>query len=210
MKFGFVPPPPTYPEYADLLAQARRIAARPVDPSSLPRKQELIRERGYDWCFAVLGHSCPGLRYISCVDAELLVLADAAGIDPPLPQWLLDERAETERRNEEAAAWQEKLRQRDEEAWKTALAGCPIQVEVRENTNSRFRSGRGREALRHVVPTVDAVSGRRRRHPAGRALCETASRAKPLRLGDPTSDPATCVNCVKATPLIRAAATAAA
>lgn len=205
MRFGEVPPPPTYPEYGQLLAEAERIARRPVDPCSITRKEDLIRRRGSDWCLAVLGQPCNGLGYISSVEAELLVLADARNIDPPLPQWVIEAREETARRQAADNERREKLRKRDEEAWKAAREACPVQLVVRANTKSRFRYGVGRESLRHAVPVVDAVSGRRRQHHAGRALCETVSRVKPLELGDPVDDPATCVSCLAYATRIRPA-----
>jgi hypothetical protein len=71
---------------------------------------------------------------------------------------------------------------------------CPVPLEVRENTNSRAY-GERREPLRHAVPTEPAVSGTRRTHPVGRALCVTDKRRE-MPLGDPTNEHATCVRCL--------------
>lgn len=204
MRIGEVLPPPTYPEYEQLLAQAKRNASGPVDANTFPKKQRIMWERGDDWCLAVLGKPCHGLGRISCVDAELLVLADAANINPPLPQWVVDARAETARRKKVREDQRAALRQRDQAAWDAAREQCPVELEVRLNPTSRVRDGEWHN-LGHAVPLVDALS-RRRLHPKGRALCESLTRARPLRLGEPTSAaPATCVRCLAYVSQIRPA-----
>ena len=88
----------------------------------------------------------------------------------------------------------------------TALATCQVPVTVQPNVHGRrYGTGMGDGPLRHAVPAIDAVSGRSRRHPAGRALCETPHRARPLTLGPPAGAPATCVSCLKYTAIIRPA-----
>lgn len=196
-------PPPSYPEYPDLLVQAERNARGPVDPCSIPRKEDLIRRRGSDWCLAVLGKPCHGLAFISSVAAELLVLADAADIDPPLPQWVVDARAETARRKQARDDERAGRRKRDRDAWDEARKGCLVPLEVRLNPTARVRNGEWHN-LGHAVPLVDARSPRRL-HPKGRALCESLRRAKPLRLGDPATEPVTCVRCLAYVPQIRRA-----
>lgn len=203
MRFDFVPPPPTYPEYEELRARAAVIARRPVDPRGISAKHGLAAR--YDWCLAVLGRPCHGLGYISSVDAELLVLADEAGINPPLPSWVLEERAAAERaraeRDARAKAVDDAMRAR----WDEARARCQVEVEVRRNGHARAHHG-GRHQLGHVVPKVDARSGKSRRHSAGRALCESERRARPLDLSGGEGGPATCVRCLDYTPKIRPAA----
>lgn len=196
MRLNETPPAPTYPEYQELLAEAVGAARGFLDPRSIYVKQALIARRSDNWCLAVLGRPCYGLGHISSVEAELLVLADAAGIDPPLPQWVIEGRAETARREAAEQERRAKLRQRDEEAWKAAREQCTVEVEVRQNTTARVRGRGGRENLGHAVPLVDAMSGRSRQHRAGRALCETSNRARPLALGEPVDAPATCVRCL--------------
>lgn len=204
MRFGEIPPPPTYPEYEELLAQARRNASGPVDARTFPAKQEIMRQRGDDWCLAVLGKYAYHLGMISAVEAELIVLADARDLNPPLPPWVLEGREETARREKALEEQRAERRRRDKEAWDAAREQSPVELEVRANTKTRSRYDVGRDSLRHAVPAVEVVSGRRRRHLAGRALCETVTRAKPLVLGEPTTDPATCKSCLEHAPKIRA------
>lgn len=202
MRLGWTPPPPTYPEYAGLLDAAR--AASPfVDPARLWEPERIADRRGWDWATAVLGRPFNGLRSISHTEARLIELADAAGVDPPLPEWLLAERAETTEQRRKIEQLRAEARQRDLDAWTAARDACPVPLEVRENTHARVR-GNLRENLRHAVPTADAVSGTRRQHPAGRALCVTAAR-RSLHLGEPTDQPATCVRCLDWTSKIRPA-----
>jgi hypothetical protein len=191
----WTPPAPDYPEYADLYEQAR--TNRFVDPTKVYAADDIWRRRGADWTTAVLGKHYRGVTSISAVESRLLELADAAGIDPPLPAWVLEDRAETEETERARAAAAADQAARELAAWNAALAGAGVALEVRENTNSRGYGNR-RDPLRHAVPTVPARSGpgaARRRHAAHRALCETATR-KPLALGEPTDRPATCQRCL--------------
>ncbi|MFE3169209.1 hypothetical protein [Streptomyces sp. NPDC059224] len=93
-------------------------------------------------------------------------------------------------------------------AWVAAVRTCLVKVAVRENRYGRVRGG-ARERLRHVVPLGEVFSGRRRRHLADRALCETPGRAKPLALDeDPIDAPATCQRCLAYVSQIRTAVAA--
>ncbi len=198
-------PRPTYPEYEQLRAAAAAAAQRPVSPASIPVKRALITRRGFDWCLAVVGRPCHGLGSISCVDAELLVLADAADIDPPLPQWVVDERAAAARVADERAAERKARDDADQAAWDATRAGLTVEVQVLRNGHARPRHGYAHH-LGHVVPKVDAESGpdrRPRRHRAGRALCESERRARPLDLSGGEGGAATCVACLAYTPKIR-------
>ncbi len=201
-------PEPTYPEFARLRDEARQVAARPIDPASVRVKQEVMRRRGADWCVAVLGRYVHGLASLSCAEAEMLVLADAEGVDPPLPQWVVDDRRLAGDREARADAMRAAVDQRDRQAWDAARTQCPVQVEVRRSKTGRPRCGVTHH-LGHVVPLVAAVSGAGdevRRHRPGRALCETERRGRPLSLSGPDPDgPATCVNCLGYTPQIRPA-----
>jgi hypothetical protein len=202
MRFGWTPPPPDYPEYAALLAAAQQ-GSPFVDPARVWEPQHIADRRGWDWATAVLGRPFNGLRSISHTEARLIELADAAGVTPPLPDWLLAERAESAAAAAELDRRRAEARQRDLDTWTAARDACPVPLEVRENTHTRVR-GYLSEALRHAVPTADAVSGTRRQHPAGRALCVTAGR-RPLNLSDPVDQPATCVRCLDWTSKIRPA-----
>jgi hypothetical protein len=176
------PPAPTYPEYAELAEAARRGAPRFVDPANLYPCAAAAARRGADWCTAVLGFPFPGVRRLTVVQDRLLVLADAADIDPPLPDWIVEARAEGARRQ---AALQEGRRARaraDDAAWHAALARSSVELQVREGSRPRTRGGTS-EYPRHAVPVRDVYSGTRavRTHHAGRALCESERRARPRR-----------------------------
>ncbi len=194
MRLGWTPPPPAYPEYERLLEAAQTQARRPVNPATLWLPDHIATRRGDDWATAVIGRPYRGLQSVSSVEAKLIVLADAAGVDPELPQWLADERAETAARQAEQDRRKAEARQREADAWAAAVKACPVPLEVRENTNSRGYGNRA-GALCHAVPTADAVSGTRRQHPAGRPLCVTAAR-RPMPLSEPVDEPATCVRCL--------------
>jgi hypothetical protein len=194
MRLGWTPPAPTYPEYAELRAAAEQ-ASPFVDPARVWEPQHIADRRGWDWATAVLGRPFAGLRSISHTEARLLELADAADVAPALPDWLLAERAETAARAAELDRRRAEARQRDQEAWAAARDACPVPLEVRENTHARVR-GYLSEPVRHAIPLAGAVSGTRRQHPAGRALCVTDKR-RPLSLSEPVDQPATCVRCLE-------------
>lgn len=205
-------PQPAYPEYAGLRAQAERTCPRFVDPASPARTAALIARRGVDWCTAVLGYPFPGHGRggISVLEAHLLDLADQRDLDPALPDPVLRWRAEDAVRRDARQRQIASAAAADVEAWRRASENCPVPLHVRANvrgrrTDSPYLS----EPLRHAVPTIDAHSGsttRPRLHPAGRALCERADRARRLRLQeDPTDQPATCVRCLAYAPKIRPA-----
>jgi hypothetical protein len=197
-------PEPAYPEYDQLNATARQ-QSRFADPARIRDYEQVIREHSRDWCSAVLGYPFPGtLHGLPIVDAELLRLAHEAGLDPPLPKrivvWKLEDAARRAELDEQRAA----TLQRDRDRSAAALAACQVPVEKRANTRGRrLGAGINTGPLVHVVPLADAVSGRSRRHPAARALCERPGRAKPRVLGEPTDDPATCVSCLDYAPKIR-------
>lgn len=190
-------PQVAYDGYGELREAARRRNGGLADPREIPALERLMRERGRDWCSSVLGYPVEGgLRSISSLDADMLAVARERGLDPPLPGWLAQwkaESAETQRLRDQA---RDQAQQRDRDRWAAAVAACKVSVEVRPNVHGRrYRSVLG-GTLRHVVPLADAISGRSRSHQAGRALCETPTRAKPLVLGEPTDEPATCVSCI--------------
>ena len=208
------PPPPTYPEYEALLADARRACPSFVDPANLYPARQVIKDRGGDWVTAVLGRLYDFGR-LTMVDHYLLIEADRANIDPPLPGWIVEGRAEDARIAAERAAARERIAAREAAAWLAAQqamaqAGVDVdQVEVHDGSRPRTRHGRS-EYLRHAVPTVDLYSGARRvrTHGAGRALCESPSRAKPLGLSGRADGPVTCERCLDWAAQVRASMTA--
>jgi hypothetical protein len=197
-------PEPTYPEYADVLAEARR-RSRLSNPATLLDEQTAIHSHPHDWCTAVLGYPAPPnpLR-LPTVEWHMLVVAHERGLDPLLPPRILAWREEDTARAAETEAGRQAYQARVQERSDRALAACPVPVEKRPNPNSQQVRGGRRSQIVHAIPTVNAVSGKRRRHLAGRALCETASRARRLALGEPCDDPVTCVSCLAYAPKIRA------
>lgn len=196
------PPAPTYPEYARLYAEARATCPRFVDPANLYPARPVAQRRGDDWCTAVLGRPTDAYDYDrwTHVEHHFLILADAAGINPPLPGWIVEGRAESARRNAQRLADQQAQRDREAQRWADVLAAGPSGAgfEVREGSHNRVRGSRY-EPTRHVVPSVDVRSGVRRIriHPAGRALCETERRSRPLDISDSAVDaPANCRRCL--------------
>ena len=186
-------PRPAYPQYQAVREQAQR-GGPFVDPTELARYGEVLSRRGTDWCTAVLGRPvAPALRDLSTLDARMLLVADALGLDPPLPDAVIAWRrveAERAQRAQQAKAEQQ-LRRR--ERWERARTASQVQLEVRANAHGHQRGNRG--VLNHAVPLADARSATRR-HAAGRALCESASRATPLTLTAPVDEPVTCVKCL--------------
>ncbi|WP_431976036.1 hypothetical protein [Micromonospora haikouensis] len=195
---------PAYPEYEELYAKAR-IAGRFANPHRFGLFKEVAHRRGYDWCTAVVGRVYGGLATVTSEEAELLVIADQADINPPLPARIVKARAQ--RAEHQALLDKERAAQqaRYEQAWKAAREKCAVPVQVRRNLTARPHGAGFAHHLGHVVPEVECRSGRSRRHLAGRALCESPGRARPLRLGGPDNGPATCSSCLKYTPLIRPA-----
>lgn len=203
---NWTPPAPDYPEYAALLAAAQREARGFVNPRTVHLPDTIVAARGHDWAAGVLGKPWRGVGYHSSVESELIKAADAADLNPPLPQWLADYRAEKARRQAVLDADRAEARRRDEQAWAAALGRCAVELEVRQNETGHIRRGY-REHLGHAVPLVDVVSALRR-HQAGRALCETTTR-RPMRLGDAVDAPVTCVRCLDWATKVHPAAPAA-
>jgi hypothetical protein len=198
-------PAPTYPEYAKLLEDATAAAAADgqfVDPVKL-RKVEDLR-RPWDWKLAVLGREPRGR---TVVEMHMLLLAHERDLDPPLPQWVLDARAEAKAHEDAKQAARKRRDDADQAAWDAVLQQSAVrdQLEVLRNGHARARYGYSHN-LGHVVPKVDMRSGTKRRHRAGRGLCETETRSKPLDLTGGEGGPATCVSCLNYVPKIRPAA----
>jgi hypothetical protein len=173
----------------------------------------VLQEHMPDWCRSVLGHDVPfnmlGRGGLPWLETEMLRIAHERGLEPPMPDWLTQWKAEsdaTRRTREEALAASAR---RDTEAWKAALDTCglrPDKLEVRPNLRSAGQVRHGhRQAVNHVVPLIDVRSARRR-HRAGRELC-AISHARVL--GGPGGEPATCKSCLAYTAEIRPDATEA-
>lgn len=194
-------PAPTYPEYEQLLADAKAALATEgmfIDPANVYRVKNL--PRSWEWRVCVLGHAGDRSR----LDMHLLLLAHDRDLDPPLPQWLVDARADDDREDQEKAAARAERDEQDRAAWEKVAAGCAVELEVRRNGTTRIRFGH-RHQLGHAVPPVDVLSGDGRRHPAGRALCETEQRSKALDLSGEPGGPVTCGRCLAWVPKIRPA-----
>lgn len=199
------PPAPTYSEYEAIVEQARRESPAFVDPSDLYPARAIANRRGADWCTAVLGRPHGPYERRSHLEEYILIVADRENIDPALPEWIEQARAEGQRVHEEREAAKHALRQRDAKAWEDTLAATTVPLEVRTGSRPRVRGGLLSDPLRHAVPTSDVVSGERRLrvHRAGSALCESERRSRALELGGVSDGPTTCVRCLAWAPKVR-------
>ncbi|KIF67090.1 hypothetical protein HY68_35735 [Streptomyces sp. AcH 505] len=163
-----------------------------------------------DWAAAIVGTTSFSLG--DWPTMYLLAIAMQAEPEPPTTRAQLSAQAAIEEQQRTAETNRVLREQRIAErhraeaaAWAAVIRTCLVKVVVRENRNGRVRGG-ARERLPHVVPISEAVSGKRRRHLAGRALCETPGRAKPLALNeDPIDAPAKCQRCLTYVSQIRPA-----
>jgi hypothetical protein len=196
-------PRPAYPEAQQVRELARARCPRFADPARLYPSAGVARRRGPDWVVAVLGRPVCGRR-MTQVEEYMLIVADEMNLDPPLPELIFRWRDDSAAPGAGRDAPSEAAARRDRERSEAALAACQVPVEKRPNTHGR-RTPRGVHSghLVHFVPVADAISGRSRRHVAGRALCETPGRRKPRVLGEPTDQPATCMSCLDYAPRIR-------
>ncbi len=205
------PPPPTYPEYGDLLAAARLNAPAFVDPANLYPCREVVARRGDDWVTAVLGFPFHDLRQLTETTDQLLIEADRAGIDPPLPDWIVQGRAESARRTAEREAARQAASAREAERWAEifGLAGPGVVLAAHAASRTRVRAAVD-QYLYHAVPAAAVFSGTRkvRTHRAGHPLCETERRASPILIAaSPSQRPVTCRRCLHWVPQVRAART---
>ncbi|MCG8971779.1 hypothetical protein [Streptomyces sp. CL12-4] len=185
-------PEPAYDLYQEVRKDAENRDRGPLDPRAIQQMEEVARRRGHDWCTAVLGRSFPGIARSSGVDGWTLIVADELHLDPPLPPRIVEERKRRQEAEERRAQQTMARQEREQRRWDAALAAAGVEMTVRENT--RHTGVRG--PLRHAVPKTDVVSGRSRKHPADRALCETPGRANPLHLSEPVNAPANCNRCL--------------
>ncbi|GAA2964913.1 hypothetical protein ACFPN0_32500 [Kitasatospora cinereorecta] len=197
-------------EIAALRERARREAGPFVDPKVVYAPRPFHNR---EWAAAIVGDTAFSLG--DWPTMYLLAIAMDAEPEPPVTRAQLAAQVAIEERARSAEANRALREQRTAErhraeaaAWVAAVRTCLVKVVVRENRYGRVRGG-ARERLRHVVPLGEVFSGRRRRHLAGRALCETPGRAKPLALDeDPIDAPATCQRCLAYVSQIRMAAAA--
>ncbi|MEU5978525.1 hypothetical protein [Streptomyces sp. NPDC047315] len=186
-------PEPAYPQYADLLREARVRGRGPIGAQSIARMEDVVRRRGASWCTAVLGRPFPGLRGVPSVDGFMLIAADERGLDPALPESVVKARAAEEARRQEREAQAAAKLEAEQQRWALIAGVAPVVFTVRANT--RHTGVRG--ALRHVTAGVDLLSGRSRLHKAGMGLCELAARTNALHLGEPLKVPPTCRRCIE-------------
>lgn len=195
-------------EIAALRLRARSKAGPFVDPKVVHAPRHFHSRA---WAAAITG--TPDFSLGDWPTMYLLSIAMDAEPVPPVTRAQLAEQAAVEEKARTAEVVRVLREERTAErhraeaaAWVAAVRSCLVKFAVRENRHGRVRGG-AREHLRHVVPITEAVSGRSRRHLAGRALCETPGRAKPLVLDeDPTDNPATCQRCLAYVSQIRTTA----
>ncbi|SEE85108.1 hypothetical protein SAMN05216483_6788 [Streptomyces sp. 2131.1] len=193
-------PEPAYPEYEDVRTEARGRDAGPIGGRSIARMEDVIQRRGGDWCTAVLGRPFPGLRHAPSLDGFTLLVADERGLEPELPESIVQARAAEEARRREREAQAAAKLEAEKRRWALVTASAPVTFSVQEN--ARHSGVRG--SLRHVTAPVYLRSGRSRLHSPGRALCETPGRTNPLVLGGPLVDlPPTCQRCIEYAGLVR-------
>ncbi|MFF2026713.1 hypothetical protein ACFVW2_33610 [Streptomyces sp. NPDC058171] len=197
-------------EIAALRERARCEAGPFVDPKVVHAPRPFHNR---EWAAAIVGVTAFSLG--DWPTMYLLAMAMDAEPEPPVTRAQLAAQAAIEKQARSPEANRALREQRTTErhlaeaaAWVAAVRTCLVKVVVRESRYGRVRGG-ARERLRHVVPLGKAFSGRRRHHLAGRALCETPGRAKPLALDeDPTDAPATCQRCLAYVSQIRMVAAA--
>ncbi|MER6616303.1 hypothetical protein [Streptomyces xantholiticus] len=179
-----------YPEYDKVRAEAERRDRGPLDPQALKEMEAVAHRRGHNWCTAVIGRTFGGIAYTPSTDAFMLLVADGMGLEPPLPQRIVEARRTFDEQRGEDRKRRERVLEQERQRWELALSTCPVAVTVRANV----KRGGGR-ALLHAVTDVPVRSSRGV-HPAGRALCE--HKRNPRTLGEPIADGvATCQSCVK-------------
>lgn len=181
-------PPPEYPEYGTLRADADRLAGPFVDPADVHHRiPALVDRRGHDWVLAVLGRGYGGPGSLYGSDMALLKLADERDLNPPLPAHILARRAEQRARQDEAEqARLARLKLLDEE-WAALRAALPVPVEVYHNyTSHRHYEGyvQGKD---HILVEAELHVGRLHRF-KGEPLCFTPSNAHNLVYFDDPGD----------------------
>ena len=211
-----MPTPPAlpedqYPQYADLMARARPHVGPYVDPHRVRHTlPDLVRRRGTDWCSRVLAKPWPGTASLSSLEVEALLIADREDLDPPTPPSVHRARLAAEATERARAEADQRRRDAQQDAWanvRDIARRHGVDLAGAANVHAGIRAG-ARVRLVHAVPTTaPAMSGsaaRPRVHAAGRPLCETPTRARPLTLTDPDPDQlVTCRRCLTWAGLVR-------
>ncbi len=195
----FPTPDPTYPEYAALRDAAEQRTGQFVDPVDVNRRiPELVRRRGHDWAFAVLGRPYHGVGSLYGPDMELLKLADELGLEPPLPADVVARRAAAREREEaESRAWLA-MHERIATEWAALRAALPVPVEVFHNYTSARHVDGFSQGADHIILSKDLRVGRLSRE-RGLPLCFVPSRAKDLQVFDDPGEHRrpTCKACIR-------------
>lgn len=189
--------PPAYPEYADLHTQAAASVAADghfVDPAKLHRWQNLHRDS--DWTISVIGHNRPP----SLVEMHMLLLADDRNLQPPLPQWLADRRAEQRRQAAaQQAAYQARMTALEDE-WTALWKALPVPITVAYNYSGPNHLETWTQGAVHIILGEELHVGRLHRV-AGWALCTVSSNVKHQDFGGggvpPESRWPTCKACLR-------------
>jgi hypothetical protein len=186
-------PTPTYPEYAQLHADAQAETGQFVDPVKVRAWQAL--PRGRDWKMAVLGHDLA----VSQVEMHMLLLAHARNLDPPLPQWLVDQRAaRAATAAAEAAAYEAREAGLWAE-WKALADKLPVPVALAYNYSGPNHLEMWCQGAVHVLVREPLSVGRLSR-PVGYALCSVPSNQGSQLFAhqdEPHDRRPTCKTCIR-------------
>lgn len=185
-----------YPEYESLTARAAasvRADGGLVDPAKLRKVERLARPQ--DWRLAVLGHA----DRPSLIEMHLLLLADEAGVNPPLPADIIEQRAVIEARrraDNDAAATRRRTISAE---WSALVKALPVPVGVAYNYSGPNHLENWTQGADHVILRADLTAGRLHRK-AGQALCTTPS-TDGHQLFDEPDEPdqrtPTCKACIR-------------
>ncbi|MGC5266724.1 hypothetical protein ACPXCO_37555 [Streptomyces cyaneofuscatus] len=112
----------------------------------------------------------------------------------------IDQREALARYEQERAEERRRWQERERELWERITASAPFALTVRTDARSTLDV-----PLRHAAAAIDLLTGDRRQHPAGRALCEGITRTHLMSLSEPVDAHATCHRCVHAAAVVRPA-----
>ncbi|MFF8617147.1 hypothetical protein [Streptomyces sp. NPDC015350] len=113
----------------------------------------------------------------------------------------INRREALSRYEQELAEEQRRRKEREREQWERIAAAAPFGLTVRANVYHFLRDA----PLRHAAAAIDLLTGGRRQHPAGRALCEGITHTNLMTLSEPVDAHATCHRCVRAAAMARPA-----
>ncbi|MCX4682362.1 hypothetical protein OG413_45090 [Streptomyces sp. NBC_01433] len=112
----------------------------------------------------------------------------------------IDQREALARYEQELAGERRRRQERERELWERIIAAAPFALTVRTDARSVLDV-----PLRHAAAAIDLLTGDRRQHPAGRALCEGITHTHLMPLSEPVDAYATCHRCVHAAAVARPA-----